>query len=60
MEKKYKCGMCGSKSEGTPGTCCGGERKVCDTCNVEHSDHKMESAEHNHKEGETCAVCSAK
>lgn len=49
MEKKYKCGMCGSESKGTPGTCCGGERKEVDS--------KME---HSHKEGETCPVCSAK
>lgn len=65
METKYKCEKCGSKSEGTPGTCCGGERKTCDTCNVdtnhnhaEHTDHGHTG--HDHKEGETCPVCSAK
>ena len=52
MEKKYKCGMCGSESKGTPGTCCGGERKEVDS--------KMENMEHNHKEGETCKVCRDK
>ncbi len=52
MNKEYKCTMCGSKSEGTPGTCCGAERKATPS--------KMEKMEHNHKEGETCPVCSAK
>lgn len=60
METKYKCEKCGSESKGTPGTCCGGERKICDTYNVENADSKMASTEHDHKEGEVCAVCSAK
>lgn len=51
MEKKYKCEMCGSESTGTPGTCCGGERKPID-------DSKMDKMEHNHKEGETCHTCN--
>lgn len=50
--------MCGSESVNTPGTCCGKERKVCDTCNVEDKDSKMAHAGHNHKEGETCKTCS--
>jgi len=50
MEKKYKCGMCGSEAIDTPGTCCGGERKAVES--------KMKNMEHNHKEGETCKVCS--
>ena len=52
MENKYKCEMCGSVSD-KPGTCdCGGERKPVDS--------KMDKMEHNHKEGATCPVCSAK
>lgn len=65
MEKKYKCGMCGSESTGTPGTCCGGERKevvsnvcvACETGKGEH--HHGDEHKHDHKEGEKCPVCSA-
>ena len=59
METKYKCEKCGSESVTTPGTCCGGERKVVDS-KMENMEHKMDMGEHNHKEGEVCAVCSAK
>ena len=52
METKYKCEMCGSESVDTPGTCCGRERKAVNS--------KTETMEHNHEEGETCPVCSAK
>jgi len=50
MEKKFKCGMCGSESNGTPEACCDAERK----------DSKMENMEHGQKESETCSVCNVK
>lgn len=59
METKYKCEKCGSESVNTPGTCCGGERKACDTCNAENTEDKTMSA-HNHKEGEVCETCNIK
>ncbi len=70
QEKKFVCKSCGSESSGTPGTCCGGERKevvsnVCVACQTgkgEHTHQEMEkktenkcgSCGHEHKADGTC------
>ncbi len=54
MQKKYKCGMCGSESSDTPGSCCGKERNPSNPESCVVDDNKTE---HTHKEGEVCEVC---
>lgn len=59
QEKKFVCKSCGSESPGTPGTCCGAERKekegtgVCMACSCPCDAHK----EHTCSEGKKNSCC---
>ncbi len=69
MEKEFTCASCSSKSKGTPGTCCGAERKdvashVCSACQTGTGEHNhgeghsdKDGHEHHAKEG--AGVCSS-
>lgn len=70
QEKKFVCKSCGSESSGTPGTCCGAERKeaasnacvACQTGKGEHAhqemdkkpENKCEMCGHEHKSDGSC------